>query len=615
MPSDSSGSAWVPPHRARRSCNDLLLTPGDYEIQLHARTPSRATYALSLEWADPFDLEADQEPNDAINEARPLPPTLEVQGTPKTVPDDDWYQLPPLTAPGALAIRAEGDQLALDLTDGSQSYALSLQPDGVTYAAEGLPVAVPLYLKATAPADYDLAFSGDGLVPGPEPVDPAVELALQTDTESVAAFLREGQSLAGTLSITSAAATDLELSLDGVASGWAWVVLPEQDRVSVPAGGTVSVPITIEVPPDAWSGEPVRVTVRARDGSGGQRTAFVDVIVDSYAEPVDPGSMWTVPEALLGGLNVASGALGGVCSGPSCAMAVGGATVELEPDKALFDGVTADGAGFTVPFTALPLDIDVDLAGDASLPISGTILHPEGVVFNLSYYPREFDFLLSEDGTNWQVALSGELQPVAVDQAFAMPSPMAARFARLRIRSMHGTTSGLLSLAEWKVVAAPGAAPSADPLDIADSKLGGHIVWMDPWNDRGVLERILDADLTREWTGDTSGEALTFVVGFQDDRAAEITELRWVDPEGSDPAARIDSVDVAVSVDSPLGPWRSLGTWSLDRAADGTVAPLPLPSGTWARYVKLTAPIPATAIRDRYPGAAGDPSRHGTSRG
>ena len=149
--------------------NDLLLVPGDYEIQLHARTPSRATYALSLEWADPFDLEADQEPNDAINEARPLPPTLEVQGTPKTVPDDDWYQLPPLAPPGALAIRAEGEQLALDLTDGSRSYTLSLLPDGVTYVAEGLPVAVPLYLRAIAPADYDLAFSGDGLVPGPSP--------------------------------------------------------------------------------------------------------------------------------------------------------------------------------------------------------------------------------------------------------------------------------------------------------------------------------------------------------------------------------------------------------------------------------------------------------------
>ena len=84
--------------------------------------------------------------------------------------------------PARWRIRAEGEQVALDLTDGGQSYALSLQPDGVTYAAEGLPVAVPLYLKATARPDYGLAFSGTGSVSDPEPDDPPVELALQTDT-------------------------------------------------------------------------------------------------------------------------------------------------------------------------------------------------------------------------------------------------------------------------------------------------------------------------------------------------------------------------------------------------------------------------------------------------
>ena len=326
--------------------------------------------------------------------------------------------------------------------------------------------------------------------------------------------------------------------------------------------------------------------------------------------------MWTVPEALLGGLDVASGALGGVCSGPSCAMAVGGTTVELEPDKALFDGVTADGAGFTVPFTALPLDIDVDLAGDASLPISGTILHPEGVVFNLSYYPREFDFLLSEDGTDWQVALSGELQPVAVDQAFALPSPVPARFARLRVRSMHGTTPGLLSLAEWKVVAAPGAAPSADPLDIADLKVGGHIVWSDPWlGDRGILERILDADLTRETTGYTSEELLTLVLGFQDDRAAEIDGARVgrprrIGPDGTDRLGRCGGQRGQPTGSLALARHlvdRSRGGW--DRHAHAAAA--------WhlGAVCEAERADPSVGHRDRHPRAAGDPSRHGTSRG
>ena len=91
-------------------------------------------------------------------------------------------------------------------------------------------------------------------------------------------------------------------------------------------------------------------------------------------------------------------------------------------------------------------------------------------------------------------------------------------------------------------------------------------------------------------------------MGFRDDRAAQVTELQWVDPPASDPAIRSTSVDVEVSLGGPLGPWRSLGTWDLTRAPDGTVRAVPAGGPTWARFVRFThGRAPAVASRWELP--------------
>ncbi|MEZ4596861.1 MAG: hypothetical protein R3C32_08465 [Chloroflexota bacterium] len=43
-----------------------------------------------------------------------------------------------------------------------------------------------------------------------------------------------------------------------------------------------------------------------------------------------------------------------------------------------------------------------------------------------------------------------------------------------------------------------------------------------------------------------------WVIGFQDDRAALLTRLEWVDPAGSNPQLRLRRVRVEVSTQSPL---------------------------------------------------------------
>ena len=87
-----------------------------------------------------------------------------------------------------------------------------------------------------------------------------------------------------------------------------------------PRAATVDVPLVIHVPPDSPTDLPVRVTVRARDAQGDQVTAFAHLTPRADVAPVDPVRTWPVPAALLGGLDVASLAVGrraGVTHRPS----------------------------------------------------------------------------------------------------------------------------------------------------------------------------------------------------------------------------------------------------------------------------------------------------------
>ena len=78
-------------------------------------------------------------------------------------------------------------------------------------------------------------------------------------------------------------------------------------------------------------------------------------------------------------------------------------------------------------------------------------------------------------------------------------------------------------------------------------------------------------------------------MGFKDNRAARITELRWVDePKRQYHNRDLVKVSVAVSLNSPLGPWHPLGDWSIER--DGTdVKPWTLKEPVWARFVRFTS--------------------------
>ncbi len=89
--SDVSGELGIP------TVYEAVLQPGDYEISLWSRTdPSAGRYSLGVERLDPFLVPADQEPNNTMGMAAPLPPSLHVDGTTPESGDLDWYAFPVL---------------------------------------------------------------------------------------------------------------------------------------------------------------------------------------------------------------------------------------------------------------------------------------------------------------------------------------------------------------------------------------------------------------------------------------------------------------------------------------------------------------------------------------
>jgi len=569
---------------------DLLLQPGDYLVSLNPYALSDEPYVLTTGRLEPFALAVDQEPNDELALARPVPPSLRWHGSPYKSFEPDWYALPPADGPGPLRISVSPEaQATIQLSDGVEDISSRLEPvpdvPG-TYELADPPLDTPLYLNVMARTlgRYEVEVSGRGWQAALDPLPPTVSVDLDLEADTVAAYWPQAQAVAGRLELINDGAEALDLELGGTTSHLAWSLAFPEERVAVPAGSSTEVPFMVEIQPDVWAGDPVRVSLAVTAPDGGRAGADTDLYALPDATPVGPATPFAVPEPLLGGLNVASVGLGAVPVDPNQG--------SVQDEEMLYDGVTPDGKGMWVSPLELPQEFAVDLAGDAPIPIVGTMLNPQAHRYDLRSVPATFELLLSSDGATWTTALTGELSPAPIDQSFVLAEAMPATHAMLRILSTHGGAA-TTTLGEWKVVAQPGAAPDPMPADLAEPSRGGHVVRFEPFFDRLELgARILDDDLTRdEVTMREGDDRFELVLGFQDARAAQLTGLGWQDPDGSVPDSRVERVDVELSLEGALGPWQAVGEWTLGRSDDGSVEPLTFDAPVWARYVRLSSPL------------------------
>ncbi len=592
---------------------DLYLVPGDHWVHVQA---NGGPYQLTLTPLGAVSGESEREPNNDVLTAQAIAVDGARVGRLPVPSDVDVYRFT-LMADDHVAIHLDPPAdaaIELELTSGSTTFASLREPVAgapVSWDAQLWPgdYEIRLASRSRSVSPYTLRLErldpfaaaaiawptpAPGASPGPAgaPSDPPpFRLTLRPARTEVAAWSGSGQRLTGDLVIASDRPESVQVDVDSATSDSRWSLEPASSRMMVPARGSISLPLVIQVPPDAPADVPVRVTLRAKAPDGAWTTAFADIVPRRDVALVEPSQAWPVPDALLGGLDVASLAVGGLPYGSS----------DPTREALLHDGVAVSGDGFSAQPVDGALVMSVDLAGEEPVMVAGTMVDPLAFDSQLQYAPRDFELLLSNDGAAWQGALTGELSPLGVEQSFVLPTPVAARFAQLRITStygslMSGAPVSYAPLGEWKVVAAPGTVVSTGSLNIADPVRDGHIVWMDPQPPNDALAMgMLSEDPTPWLVSVARNRPARFIVGFHDDRAAQVTELQWVDPPGSTPGTRPAHVALDVSVDSPTGPWRSTGTWSLDRAEDGSVAPFVLPVPTWARFIRLTPDAPTDA--------------------
>ncbi len=570
---------------------DTILQPGDYTVRLAAAEPGDSPYTLNLERGDPFEPVDDVEPNGAAELASPIPATLSVNGSVTRWTDDDWYRLPTLSVDTAVEIEAP-PAVSISLYDADgQPLSSGLTRDSAAGSYTGtLPAsaAQPVVMNVTGDGRYTIRLSFDnGPAAAPLPTPLPLKLGLTLEEEEVAAFWPVGQAVSGTLTLDNSGSQALTVGLDAHASQPMIEARSDQEQVTVPSRGRTTVPVTLIVAADLPTGiHPV--TWRARAVDGGQVTATAELASTVDASPQSPRRVWPLPASMLGGLNAASLSLGAQIVTPESDLA--------KQQEVLHDGYTALQDAFKVSADKLPLSITVKLAGNGPVPVSGILLNPQssGPAYEKL---NEFELWLSQDGQSFERALAGSLSTRLAEQAFLLPQPTSARYARLVLISNHQGNRGYVALGEWKVVATPGT-QLITPVDLAAPANGGEIVYVLP--QPSVAEdaaSMLEQDGRDARIPLSAGASAELVVGFQHGRTAQITSVRWVEPPGLDPAHRLTEVALSASLDSPVGPWTSLGHWEL---VEGS-STFNLPAPAWARYLRLTSTAQDEAIQVALP--------------
>ena len=226
-----------------------------------------------------------------------------------------------------------------------------------------------------------------------------LELTFSLMDAAVAAFWPVGQAVSGTLTLSNRGSQPLTLMLDAHTSHYKIAARADQTQVTVPAGGRADVPVTLTIADDLADGD-YPVTWRARATDGGQVTASATLTADPNAAPQAPRRVWPAPDALLGGFNVASLALGAQITTPDADLA--------QRQQVLHDGYTALQDVFRTEAARLPVTLTVKLAGDAAVPVAGILLNPQsdGPAFEKL---KDFELWLSADGQQFTKALAGSL--------------------------------------------------------------------------------------------------------------------------------------------------------------------------------------------------------------
>lgn len=575
---------------------DAWLPAGDYSVKLEPSILSDAEYYLKLERLPWFDGAVDREPNnDPDHASRIRPDGLVVGEVGITRAGEDWYRLPTLetataiTLPFAEPVRYvlyadrdfKRDLLVRD--NSNKRYTATLQP-GTNYF---------LKIHGKGPYAFDLFASPDTPVDPVEtvqkPVRSPVAVSVQFDgVPHVQAFSPWEQVVKGRLLLSNTGSQAQSVNLEAVLSDDRWRLEGDLNDLTVAAGARLVQPFVLVVPPDALPDRSVRVNVRLIDDADREAYAIGEVATDPNVLPSSPRYAWFIPPQLRGGVNVAASANGG-----KLVESPGTDAKQLATFDALIDGLTVYGRWTEVGLSIANRNVSdfpmptIELAGSQPVPVAGFLINPTSTMATGNFL-SEFEVALSLDGVQFDTVIKGQLSPTPLEQAFALDTPVNARFARLIPRSgTFGNTNtvGVIKLGEFKVVATPGFVPdNLTRRNLGEFESGGHLVWAEPWLPSSGFEKRLSArDENAPATNITVGGAATVTLGFHHSRAARLASVSFAKKTDVPPGENISRVEISASTTTPLGPFEPLGEWPLDQTDSEVTFDQPI----WARYLRF----------------------------
>lgn len=569
--------------------SQTYLLPGTHYIEVKGADSSYLVRALPQ---GPPDPDIEREPNEDELTALPIRFGQTRRGVLPAAGDRDTYRFRLETARRVeiLVTPPEGAQIGLALS-GAANVPPGAAGEPVRFVGELLPGDHMVQLSSRSGSEDAYSLRLDRVAPDRGDLD--ATLTVNLTAEQVGAFSEWHQSLAGEVAIHNTGDQPLDLRLAAEVSTARGSADLDRARVSVAAGATTTVGLSVELPPDLWSSIPVEVLVTAIHGES-IVSGNAQITASPEAPAVLPHFAFAAPDALLGAIDVAGTGLGASLIGEVPRSNQG----DLHDQFAPFGH--AEQFQLRLAQTKLPHALTVRLAPHRG-QIIGLALDPgrAGIALGAQRQLAGFDFELSTDGATYQSVLSGELEPSQVEQYFVLDAPRPATHARLVLKSTHGSDQDLI-LGGWKVLADP--AGLAAGVNLADPTVGGHIAYND-----------LESAGRFDYAGDTASPLLagprrwqllcredcrgsSFVVGFHRGRTAEITRVEWSDaPVRADP---LPDVRVSVSTGSPVGPWRDAGTLAADPADASRVLEFAAPVA--ARYIRFVIP-PTTPINADLP--------------
>ncbi|PYB69890.1 vWA domain-containing protein [Rhizobium wuzhouense] len=568
----------------------MLLSPEANQIVVSG---TDARYKLTVESGGKPEPGMEREPNDSETGAERLEFGILRSGEIADLSDTDRYRFS-ISTPvhAALTITpAEGRQIAWNVARG---LAKPDQPSGL---ADGSPSVldavwelgtyqISLNALANDVSGYQVKLDLlDPFLPpaggAAQPPNLPLDMKLQLTRQTLAAYWPRGQRVAGTLRIENRGGEALAVRLDAQASVHQLTLDLPNETTPIAPGEAVELPVSLLARADAWKAAAAMLTVRARDDGGGQATASAMVAISDDVDPATAADLSQVPPSMRGGLDLALPAFGGSIV-PDAGDPAGSSAAAT-----LFDGLMSSD-GYVSDLGTGPREVTVALGGREPQPVNGILLHP---YFPSAQAPDElladFELELSPDGTRFEPALKGRLQPVNVEQAFPLPQPIVAKVARLRLLSSHAGM-GRVGLGEFKVVANPGV-PGGVSIDVGKRSHGGHLVWSSSQigADYDDGSTMLTDGAPSQTIAVSAGEAPEFVIGFADDRQAVLGGIEWTDDPATAEAERLGEMEISASTESALGPFTVIGVLPVEHGA--TTRKLAFSPATPVRFLRFSA--------------------------